>query len=463
MKQSLGAFGVVTLTLTSWFIIIGIVFIFMALSSTILKRLPITSSLIYLAIGLLLGPVGFGLINIDPIEHADILEHITEVVLLISLFTGGLKLRTPLLKRRWRLPVRLAVACMIITIALISLTGTFLLGLPVGAAILLGAILAPTDPVLASDVQVESAYDGDKLKFGLTGEAGLNDGSATPFVLLGLGLLHLHDLGDFGRRWLVVDVFWSVLVGIGIGALFGTLVGRLVIYLRREHQHALGLEDFLGLGLITLSYGIATLVQGYGFLAVFAAGVALRRVERQSSGEKEPENLNAVTEKGKEELATDPDKGPIYMVESVLVFNEQLERIGEVAVVFLLGGMLSANYFSWNIFWFIPLLFLVIRPVSVIVGLIGSPATTTWPQRWLMGWFGIRGVGSIYYLSYSITHGLPVELARPLASLVLTVVSVSVVVHGVSVTPLMNLYSRNKSLRARQTLGEQKEVKTISG
>jgi len=444
------------LTFTLWFIIIGFVFIFMALSSTVLKRLPLTSSLIYLAIGLLLGPVGLGFINIDPIEQAELLERVTEIVLLISLFTGGLKLRTPLLQRRWRLPVRLAVGCMIITIALVAFTGVFALGLPLGAAILLGAILAPTDPVLASDVQVSNAYDSDKLKFSLTGEAGLNDGSATPFVLLGLGLLHLHELGDFGWQWLAVDVVWSVISGIGIGAVFGTLFGRLVIYLRREHQHALGLDDFLGLGLITLSYGVATIIHGYGFLAVFAAGLALRRIERQFSGDKEVSNLTALTEQDKEEIAVDPAKGPVYMVESVLGFNEQLERIGEVCVVFLLGGMLAPAYFSWNIFWFIPLLFLVIRPISVIVGLTGLPTTTSWTQRGLMGWFGIRGVGSIYYLTYAITHGLPLELARPIVSLVLMVVSVSVVVHGISVTPLMNLYDRHKRHSSVQTLEKEK-------
>jgi NhaP-type Na+/H+ or K+/H+ antiporter len=427
-------------TFTLWAIIVGVVFIFMALSATVLKRLPLTSSILYLGIGILLGPIGLGFIKLDPFKDAELLERITEVALLISLFTGGLKLRTPLLKRRWRLPVRLAVGSMIITISLITVTGVFFLGLPLGAAILLGAILAPTDPVLASDVQVENAYDSDKLKFSLTGEAGLNDGSATPFVLLGLGLLGLEELGSFGIKWFLEDVLWAVIVGIAIGALFGTLVGRLVMYIRRVHKHALGLDDFLGLGLIALSYGVATLLHTYGFLAVFAAGVALRRLERQSTGEKEIEELTAVTNQSKEEIATDPDKGPVYMVESVLGFNEQLERIAEVAVVLLLGGMLSATYFSWHVFWFIPLLFLVIRPISVFVGLIGLPSTL--PQRWLIGWFGIRGVGSIYYLTYSIHHGLPEDLAQPLVSLVLMVVSVSVVIHGISVTPLMNLYSR---------------------
>jgi sodium/hydrogen antiporter len=429
-------------TFTLWFIIIGIVFIFMALSNTVLKRLPLTYAILYMGVGLALGPLGLGFIQLDPIEQAGLLEHITEAALVISLFTGGLKLRTPLVEQRWRVPVRLAVGCMLITICLVALTGVVGLGLPLGAAVLLGAILAPTDPVLASEVQVDNAYDSDKLRFSLTGEAGLNDGSATPFVLLGLGLLGVHELGDLGWQWLAVDVVWGVGAGIGIGAVLGTLVGRLVIYLRREHKHAVGLDDFLGLGLISLSYGIALLVHSYGFLAVFAAGLALRRVERESSGEKMPQALPALTNGGREEIATDPEKGPVYMVESVLGFNEHLERIAEAAVVLLLGGMISSGYFSWQVLWFIPLLFLVIRPLSVFIGLIGLPTNSA--QRWLMGWFGIRGVGSIYYLAYSINHGLPADLAHPLASLVLLVVAISVVVHGVSVTPLMSLYNRRK-------------------
>src|SRR5919206_497446 len=135
---------------------------------------------------------------------------LTPSAVLISLFTAGLKLRTALTDHRWRLPVRLAVESMIVTVGLITLVGVVGLGLPLGAAVLLGAILAPTDPVLASDVQVEGPTDQDRLRFGLTGEAGLNDGTAFPFVMLGLGLIGLHELGQAGWRWFAVDVVWAV-------------------------------------------------------------------------------------------------------------------------------------------------------------------------------------------------------------------------------------------------------------
>jgi NhaP-type Na+/H+ or K+/H+ antiporter len=141
-----------------------------------------------------------------------------------------------------------------------------------------------------------------------------------------------------------------------------------------------------------------------------------------------------------EKLATDPERAPAYMAQAALGFTEQLERMGEVAVVLLLGGMISWSLIPMNVLWFIPLLLLVIRPVAVYVGLIGCTATPA--QRRMIAWFGIRGIGSVYYLTYAMQHGLPEAQSRPMAALVLTVVAVSVIVHGVSVTPLMRLYSR---------------------
>jgi NhaP-type Na+/H+ or K+/H+ antiporter len=251
----------------------------MAAGGSLLKRLPVSTAMICLAIGLALGPFGAELIRLDPIRDAEFLERLTEVAVIVSLFTAGLKLRLPLRDRRWLVPLRLAVVSMVLTVGLIAIAGRLILELPWGAAVLLGAILAPTDPVLASDVQVESPWAPDRLRFGLTGEAGLNDGTAFPFVMLGLGMLGARELGSFGWRWLAVDVVWAVAAGLAIGGLLGTAVGRFVLYLRREHREGLGPDEFLALGLIALSYGVAIAVEAYGFLAVFAAGLALRRVE----------------------------------------------------------------------------------------------------------------------------------------------------------------------------------------
>ncbi|UFP96191.1 cation:proton antiporter [Gloeobacter morelensis] len=430
------------MTFNWWFVIVGALFIVMALSNSILRRLPLTTSLLYLLVGLVLGPVGLGLIRLDAIEQAGWLERITEVAVIISLFTSGLKLRTPLSQKRWQLPVRLAFVSMTVTVALIAGAGVFWLGLPLGAAILLGAVLAPTDPVLASDVQLEDPFDADRLRFSLTGEAGLNDGTAFPFVMLGLGLLGLHELGEGGWRWIAVDVLWATAAGLGVGWLCGLLVGRLVLYLRTRREEAVQLDDFLALGLIALSYGAALLVAGYGFLAVFAAGLALRSIELQAAGEKPSEDVQAVARQGAEkEVPPGSESAPLFMAQAVLEFNEQLERIGEVVVVVLVGGLLATFLPPpAALLWFVPLLFLVIRPISVWIGLLGS--NTSGLQRRLMAWFGIRGIGSIYYLMFAITHGLPGDIARTLTAITLAVVAISIVVHGISVTPLMSLYSR---------------------
>ncbi|HSK09608.1 MAG TPA: cation:proton antiporter, partial [Vicinamibacterales bacterium] len=252
----------------------------MALASSVLKRLPLSASMLYLAAGFLLGPAGAGLFDLDVVDGATLVEHVTEIAVIVSLFTAGLKLRLPFSDGRWRPPVLLAVVAMTLTVGAVAAVGVMGLALPLGAAVLLGAVLAPTDPVLASDVQVEHAHDAERLRFSLTGEAGLNDGTAFPFVMLGLGLLGLHEIGTGGWRWVFVDLLWAVPAGLAVGALAGTAIGRLVVYLRRAHGGAAGLDDFLALGLIALSYGVALLIHSYGFLAVFAAGLALRRIER---------------------------------------------------------------------------------------------------------------------------------------------------------------------------------------
>lgn len=429
-----------------WFTIAGLLFIGMALSGTLVKRLPLTTSFLYLLVGVALGPTWIGLISLQPVRDAALLERITEIAVIISLFTAGLKLRTPLRDSLWKLPLRLALLSMMLTVAMVTWVGVALLKLPLGAAILLGAVLAPTDPVLASDVQVADPQDRDRLRFSLTGEAGLNDGTAFPFVMLGLGLLGLHELGEApfaGWRWIAVDVVWAIAGGLGIGALLGVLIGRLVIYLRREHKEAVGLDDFLTLGLIALSYGVALLAHAYGFLAVFAAGLALRSTERNStSGETSEAVEEEVNAGAGEEIATHPEKAPAAMAQAVLTFNEQLERIGEVGVVVLVGGMFTLGMVPREALWFIPLLFFVIRPLAVWAGLLGARASRV--QRGLICWFGIRGIGSLYYLTYAIAHDLPKDIAQRLSALTLTTIAVSIVAHGISVTPLMNFYSRRR-------------------
>jgi NhaP-type Na+/H+ or K+/H+ antiporter len=435
-----------------WFLLAGIVFVAVALGGTVLKRLPITGAVLYLMIGAVVGPVGFGLVRLDPIRDAGLLELLSELAVIVSLFTAGLKLRAPIVSRRWRRPIRLAFVSMTVTVILIALVGTWGLGLPLAAAVLLGAILAPTDPVLASDVQVEHPSDTDELRFSLTGEAGFNDGSAFPFLMLGLGLLGLHELGEVGSRWLVVDVLWASVGGLAVGAALGTLIGRIVLYLRRTHQEAVGLDEFLCLGLIGLSYGVALMLGTYAFLAVFAAGLAVRRIERQATDEAvEPDRRDEVVRQpGRAadpvEAAVDEQGGPAFMASELLAFNERLERIGEVTIVVIIGALLATTPIPADMIWFAPVLFLVIRPVAVVVGLVGSG--TSRALLILIGWFGIRGIGSLYYLSFAIVHGADGELGQRLIAVTIWVVAISIVIHGLSVTPVMHRYETWRERRA---------------
>ncbi len=206
---------------TFWFLLVGVLLITVALLGRFLDRLPVSLAMIYLLVGFALGPAASNALELHPMRQLELLQTITEIALLIALFTVGIKLRVPVGDWRWSLPLRLATVSMVLTIAAVAAAGIWLLGLSPGMALLLGAILAPTDPVLASDVQLRSAHDRDTLRFALTGEGGLNDGTAFPFVLLGLGLLGLHDIGSFGLRWLAVDLVWGTVGGLGIGFLVG--------------------------------------------------------------------------------------------------------------------------------------------------------------------------------------------------------------------------------------------------
>jgi NhaP-type Na+/H+ or K+/H+ antiporter len=427
------------MTFAIWCVVIGSVLMLMAMAGSVLNRLPLSSAMIYLGVGYILSPAIVGLLRLDPVSDATMIEHLTEIAVVVSLFTAGLKLRVPLSDRLWLFPLRLAVVSMALTVGLVAAVGVFALGLSIGAAILLGAVLAPTDPVLAADVQVKEVGDRDRVRFGLTGEAGLNDGTAFPFVMLGLGLLGLHDMGTGGWRWWAVDVAWAIAAGLGVGFGLGTLVAGLVLYLRKTHREAVGLDNFLALGLLALAYGAAILIGAWGFLAAFAAGLALRHVEMRRTKDRPPVKGGDVSEGD----AVHPEKAPAYMAEAVLGFNEQVEKVLEVAAVLVLGALLVSTPPTWAAAGLAVALFLVVRPMSVFMGLAGMRGGAV--QKGLMAWFGVRGVGSLYYFTHAVSYGLPDDMARTLAGLVLWVLALSIIIHGISVTPLMDWYSSRRA------------------
>ena len=431
-------------------VIIGLLLIAMTMGSSFLSRLPLSAAMLYLGVGVAVGPLGLGLLRLDALENRVLLERLTEVAVLVSLFTAGMKLVLPLRDRRWRIPVRLATVSMVLTVAAVTLLGVYGLGLSLGASVLLGGILAPTDPVLASEVQVSNPGDRDRLRFGLTGEGGLNDGTAFPLVMLGLGLLGVHELGAGAWRWWAIDVVWAVAGGLGLGYLLGTLVGRAIIYLRMRHHEALRSDEFIAFGLIALSYGAALLCHSYGFLAVFAAGLALRRIDeaKSSAPSQRVDRAESASDLNADEQAASGAQAPTNMMNAVQRFNSQLESFVEVGIVLAVGVLMATVAFERDVLWFVPLLFFLVRPVAVYIGLLGAEINGS--QRNLMSWFGIRGIGSLYYLLYAINHGIEPVLAERLLSITLAVVVASVMAHGISVTPLMKHYEARKTVKKNQ-------------
>lgn len=302
----------------------------------------------------------------------------------------------------------------------------------------------PTDPVLASDVQVENPYQLGALRFGLTSEAGLNDGSAFPFVLLGLVLLTKPAVAADLWRWFGLDFCWGTFAGLAVGFGVAALVGNYVLHLRTVHRTAVGLGYFLAPGLIALSYAVGELAHGYGFLSVFACAVTLRWLEMKSATPgKIPElPLIAVSSDARYEAAVDPSTAPLFLVELLLQFTDQLEQIGELVIVVIVGALLTPATFAGKNIADLLLLFFIIRPLAILVGLASTPLGSI--DKAFIGWFGIRGIGSLYYLVYAIQHGLPQSRTEAIASTVLATIAISVAMHGITVTPLMNWYRRRQ-------------------
>jgi sodium/hydrogen antiporter len=397
------------------FLVIGLLLLLVTLGSGWIARLPFSYALIYLVVGILLGPYGIHLIELRP--QAEVLERLTEFAVLISLFGCGLKMSRPLKAWAWNSTARLIGFLMPICIFSLSAVGHCFLGLPWGSAILLGAILAPTDPVLASEIQLLDAKDRDELRFGLTSEGGLNDALAFPFVYFGLYWIKNPQWHNWFGQWVLVDILWAIAAGIGMGL----LVAQSVTWIHRQSNQVKSadalMEDFVALSIVLITYALTELINGYGFLAVFIAGMVVQRSHAT------PETYH-----------------------SQLEFAEQIEKLMEVGIILLLGSLLRIEpmvRFAGEILLVAVLLIFIIRPVGAWISTIGSPLNST--RRFLYGWFGIRGLGSLYYLSYAFGKGLSGEIGEEIAWIVYFTVVISIILHGISATPLMTWYERKYS------------------
>jgi NhaP-type Na+/H+ or K+/H+ antiporter len=445
----------------AWMALVGCLLLLMSLFATSLQRLPVSTSVIYLMLGVVLGPHGVGWVRIDLVQGSTWLEHLTEVAVIVSLFVGGMKLRLSLRHAAWRAVWRLAAPLMLACIIGVAAFAHLTLGLSLANSMLLGAVLAPTDPVLASAVTVNDAADRDRLRYGLSGEAGLNDGMAFPFVILALDWHQQGGAGAWLGSWALQRIVWAVPAALAIGYGIGRFISWAAMRRRSKQQHTDSVSDFLALSLILLSYVVAETLHAWGFLAAFAAGVGLRSAElsivrtsphpnvpdRQSvDGLPHPpaEHLVAATEKL--ESMQQPAVAAGATVSESLSFGHTVERLLELMLVCIVGVLLTSHWDARALLVSL-ILFVLLRPLCARLVLAGTPTSSA--QRWLMGWFGIRGVGSLYYLTYALNQRYDPSIGRPIVDITISVVALSVLLHGLSARPLLVWYEQSLMRGAR--------------
>ncbi|MFC7984365.1 cation:proton antiporter [Streptomyces sp. NPDC057336] len=404
-----------------------------ALAAAVLPRLvagrPLSMPLVFLAFGVALQLLPTPLPEIDLVRDRVWVEHLTEICVIVSLMGAGLALNRPFGLRRWQAPWRLIGITMPLTVAVTGLLAWWLLDWPPAAALLLAAVLAPTDPVLASEVRVgaptDSEHDEDEVRFALTGEAGLNDGLAFPVVMAAIALTAAAGTGlsgDWVGHWLLVDLLYACLIGVLGGLAVGKLLGWLFFRAGRQavrlSEHR---EGFVALGATFLSYGVTELAHGYGFLAVFVTACRIRAAER--------------------------DHGYHAVLHD---FVEQVERLLTAGLLFLLGACVTQGALAdltWRGAAVGLLVLLVVRPVTGWVAQFGTAAGPR--ERAVTAFFGIRGIGSLFYLAHALgAEGFHVPAGELWAVVAFTVLA-SVVLHGVTASPAVSRLDRLRLHRAR--------------
>ncbi len=352
--------------------------------------------------------------GLDPTENPAIWERTAELVVIVVLFTTGLQIDNLGGWRLWRPTIGLLVVTMPLTIAAVALLGWTFAGMTVGGALLLGAVLAPTDPVLAGDLQIGPPMEGTEhpVRFALTTEAGLNDGLAFPFVYLAL---HVASQGTdpalWLTEWLAWDVLYRIVVGTVLGAGIGWLLGRILSLPAWDTVAASG-PGVLALAGVFLAYGIVELAEGYGFIAAFVAGLVCRRVENRHRFHR---RLHA--------------------------FASSVEHAITAILLVFLGSVMPAlwPYLDWTHTVIGFGLILVIRPLAGMLGLFASPLSLR--SRAVVAVYGVRGIGSLYYLGYAATHVEFID-EGPLWALVAFTIFASTVIHGLTATATVAVLDR---------------------
>jgi NhaP-type Na+/H+ or K+/H+ antiporter len=399
-----------------------------ALLAGLLPRLladrPLSMPIVFLGLGAVLFAIPLGLPDPDPLTNPDLAERLTEVGVIVALMGAGLKLDRPLGWRSWSSTWRLLAIAMPLTIAGTALLGWWWLGVAPAAAVLLGSALAPTDPVLAADVQVgepsRHEHGEDEVRFALTSEAGLNDALAFPFVYMAIAMAVAGaDPGAWLGDWIAEDLLYKIAIGLVGGIASGKLLGLLFFRPRSKVLHlASHAEGFTALAATFLSYGLTELAGGYGFLAVFVCARSIRASERR------------------------------HEYHQVLHdFVEQIERLLTVLLLVLFGGAIVRGLLdplTWQSIALGLAVVLLVRPATALLALSGAPGDRQ--ERTTIALFGIRGIGSFYYIAYA-TSAAEFADAEQIWATVGFVVVVSVLAHGITAPSVMARLDRNRQAR----------------
>jgi len=389
-------------------VVTGIAVLGVVVLPRILDRRPLSFPIIYVGFGMLVFWLPVGLPAPDPLAYGELTERLTELGVIVALMGAGLKLDRPPGLLRWQTTWRLLAVTMTLTIGATAFLGWWGIGLAVPTAMLLGAVVAPTDPVLAADVQVDPPQEGksDEIRFGLTSEAGLNDGLAFPFTYVAISMATLGVAPEnWLVDWLLIDVAYKIVVGVLAGWLIGAALARFTFRFPSTTRLATAMAGAEALAATFICYGLTELAGGYGFIAVFVAALTIRDYERQHDYQEELHD-----------------------------FAEVAERIVSAILLILFGGAVATGLLApltWQAALVGVVTVVLVRPLAGLVGLVGYA-----PRRGAIAFFGIRGIGSFYYLAYAI-NSAEFSGADLAWATVGVVVLTSVVVHGITASPVM--------------------------
>jgi NhaP-type Na+/H+ or K+/H+ antiporter len=391
-------------------VVLGAAALGMAWMPAISKKLKVSYSVLYVALGFILYNFIDALPEPNPTKEVTFTLRLTELVVIVSLMGTGLKIDERFSFKEWSIPLRLVSITMLLSIAITAFLGYYWLGFSIPSAILLGAALAPTDPVLASDVQVGPPLEKtrSRARLALTAEGGLNDGMAFPFTWLAIALVASSFSIETFTAWVLKDVAFRIVVGVVTGLIFGKALAYLLFHLPKKTSLDTPSDGFVALSSTLLVYGVTELLHGYGFVAVFVCAVALRNSEMDHKYHKK---LHA--------------------------FSEQIEKILVAVVLILFGGSIAYGVLSildWRFVLFGLASIFIIRPLCAYFSVIGTSLLRK--EKFMISFFGIKGVGSLFYLSFAL-HEAEFENAAELWCVVSFIVLCSIVIHGFSATKTM--------------------------